>query len=189
MFLVFYEHVCHLWLWPYETYVNTPSLTQGCRGWARQTLGLIVSELIDLIIQNFAFQISNITRNHGFPSKTSKIWRLLWYIQRNKIKMDLVGFLFCFQFYYIPPFTLGLVLLSSDWPDCQAPASDWSILAVGKYLQYLWLFTSSVCYKTIEQSSYKINKTRQIQTKTRNMSRKVVKLQLNSQLHLHSKSI
>ena len=81
------------------------------------------------------------------------------FFQLNKIKMDLVGFLFCFHFYYIPP---GLVLLSSEWPDCQAPASDWSILAVGKYLRYLWLFTSSVCYKTIEKSYNKINKTRQI---------------------------
>ena len=144
-------------------HVNTQSLPQCCKGWGRQTLWMIVSELslicLFLICQNFAPQISSIIIAF---LQTSEIWRLLWYIQRNKIKMDLVGFLFCFHFYYIPPFTLGLLLLSSHWPDCQAPASDWSILAVGKYLRYLWLFTSSVCYKTIEQSYNKINKTRQI---------------------------
>ena len=104
---------------------------------------------------------SNINNHHrGFYLQTSKVSRLLWYsqIKLNMIDLDLVSWSFCF--YYIPQFTLGLVLLSSDWSDCQDLASDWSILEVGKYLRYLWLFTSSVCYKTIEQSSNKINKTR-----------------------------
>ena len=44
------------------------------------------------------------------------------------IDMDLVSWSFCF--YYIPQFTLGLVLLSSDGSDSQDLASDWSILEV-----------------------------------------------------------
>ena len=119
-----------------------------------------MTELSTVLSDSSEMTFSNINNHRGFYLQTSKVSRLLWYSQNklNMIDMDLVSWSFCF--YYIPQFTLGLVLLSSDGSDSQDLASDWSILKVGKYLRYFWLFTSSVCYKTIEQSSNKINKTR-----------------------------
>ena len=89
----------------------------------------------------------------------------------NKIETDWFGWV-------VGPFLLllhsPLYLLASDWSGCQVLASDWSILEVGKYLRYLWLFTSSVCYKTIEQSSSKINKPRLFFTRFRHKNTKYV---------------
>ena len=107
----------------------------------------------------------------------------------NKIKMDWFGWVFGpFLLLLHSTLYLGLDLLASDWLGCQVLASDWSILEVGKYLRYLWLFTSSVCYKTIEQSSSKINKPRPFlpdsDTKTQNMSRKNTKLDQECCTHI-----
>ena len=103
-------------------------------------------------------------------SQRNKISRLLWWIQQQ----DRNGLIWLGCWSFSTFITFPLYLLASDWSGCQVLASDWSILEVGKYLRYLWLFTSSVCYKTIEQSSSKINKPRLFFTRFRHKNTKYV---------------